>query len=141
MKSIIQLLPGIKFIGFVNCDKLQPDIAMRGICGMDVPILTEINAINFVGSPTCECTSEKVNGNRSDTATLKFTATEQLPINAHLGFVVTDSNGNSYVIGCREVPYPKVKLTSNLGKPDGDAAGYSYEVTHVQIKSLIPCII
>jgi hypothetical protein len=140
MKSTTQILPGINAIGFVDCDKLMPDVAMRGICGMDVPILTAITNVDFAGSPTCECTSEKVCGNRSDTATLKFVAAELLPVSKHLGFVVTDINGNSYLIGCREAPFPKVKLTSNLGKPDGDAAGYSYEVTHIAIKTLILCI-
>jgi len=108
---------------------------------MPVTILTDIHPIPFFNEPTCECKTKKDGGGYEDTATLKFLSGTRLPQSATLGFIVTDVNNKVYLIGSRERPMPVVELTHSLSVPSGDAAGFYYEVKHVSIKSMVPCII
>ena len=139
MRTTKQILPGVKEIGWVRCEHLVNDIALRGIAMMPVPILTEIHNVPFFDEPTCECVTENDGGNRTDTAKLKFASEDLLPLKEHLAFVVTAIDGNSYIIGARETPFPVVKLTISFGDADGEGAGFIYEITHTAIKSLVPC--
>ena len=58
MKTTKQILPGVKEIGWVRCEHLVNDIALRGIAMMPVPILTDIHNVPFFDEPTCECVTE-----------------------------------------------------------------------------------
>lgn len=97
--------------------------------------------IRFYGNPTCEATSEYANGGSQEKVTLNFTSSQYIADKTQLAYVVTDINGQHYVIGSREKPFPTISRTQNTGAPDSDAAVFSYEITHVAIKSLVPCVI
>lgn len=140
MRTSTQILPGIKAIGWLDCRALPKRVDLSAICGMPVAILTDIHPIPFFDEPTCECKTKKDGGGYEDTATLKF-LTNEIPRNPCLGFVVTDVNGNSYLIGSLEAPHPTVEPTRQTGIPSGDAAGYEYEIKHVSIRSMVPCVI
>ena len=83
MRTTKQILPGVKEIGWVRCEHLVNDIALRGIAMMPVPILTDIHNLLFFDEPSCECVTENDNGNRTDTAKLKFFHGSLLPIHEH----------------------------------------------------------
>jgi hypothetical protein len=134
-------LPGIRSIGYVDCDLLMPHVVLRGICAMDVPILTQITMLDFCGSPTCSCKREPQGNGKTEVATLKFSCVEELPLHKHLGFVVIDANGKQYLIGSRERCFPTVTATADTGTPSGDAAITTYEVQWNSLKALIPCLI
>ena len=102
MRTTRQILPGICSIEWVECEKLIPDAALHGIVGTPVSILTERHTVEFFDEPECECVTENDNGNRTDTATLKFLSGDLLPIRRHVAFVVTDTNGRSFLIGAAE---------------------------------------
>ncbi len=139
MKISTQILPGIKFIGWIDCRCLPRRVDLSAICGQPVAILTDIHPIHFWGTPACECKSKKDGGGYEDTATLKFVTTEKLPATA-LGFVVTDVNDRSFLIGSLENPRPVVEWDLSVSTPSGGPAGYAYEVKHVALKSMVPCI-
>lgn len=141
MKTSIQILPGIKAIGWVDCNLLPTLIAQKAICGMNVAVMTDIHPIRFFDEPTCQCKTKKDGAGYEDTATLKFVTDTKLPRSATLGFVVTDVNDKSFLIGSLETPHPIVENERRTGRPSGDAAGYEYEIKHVAIKSMVPCII
>ena len=140
MRTNLQILPGIKFIGWIDCLKLPKRVDLSAICGMKVSILTEVNQIEFFDDPTCECKTRKDGGGYEDTASLSFVTAKPLPLNSHLGFIVTDVNNNSWLIGAQEAPFPVIECKHQLGTPAGDVAGYAVEVSHVSIKALVPCI-
>ena len=139
MRTTKQILPGIKAIGWVLCDKLIADIALRGIAGMAVPILTDIHMVDFFGEPECVCVTANDNGNRLDTATLKFASENILPLHSHIALVVTNINGCSYIIGAKEAAFPVIKRTISFGDTSNDRACTEYEITHSAIKSLVRC--
>lgn len=141
MNTNIQILPGIRFIGYFDLDKLaaEPRFDLAGICGMTVSILTDVIPIDFFDNPECRNVTEKINGQNQDKVSLKFHSHSLIEIHKCLGFVVTDIAGNSFVIGNQLPPFPQVKPEFNCGAPDGDGAGFYYEVSHVAIKSMVPC--
>ncbi len=139
MKTSIQILPGIKAIGRLDCRLLPARVDLHGITRNVVGVFTDVYPVEFFDTPECSCTTERENGGYKDTASLKFFCGELLPLHLPLGFVVTDISGRHYLIGAREHPFPQVKVERQCGAPDGDAAGYYYEVTHVSIKSMVPC--
>ena len=55
-----------------------------------------------------------------------------------LAFVVTDVNNHTYVIGCKEAPYPVVDITT---KVDDDNNISHVKVSFSRKKSLIPCAV
>ena len=141
MRTTTQILPGIKAIGWVDCRHLPRRVDLSAICGMSGVVLTDIHPIEFFDEPQCECKTKKDGAGYEDTATLKFLTSQKLPRSASLGFVVTDVNGQSYLIGSLEAPQPQVECNQQTGIPSGDAAGYEYEIKHVSIRSMVPCVI
>lgn len=141
MKTNLQILPGIKQIGWVECKYLPRRVDLHGITQTPVSILTSIHKLNFFDNPDCRCKTEKVSGNFSDTASLKFHSNQLIRIDKQIGFVVTDINDVSYLIGGKEPPFPKISVEQSTGSCNGDAAGYYYEISHSAIKSMVKCII
>ena len=135
-----QSLPGIEFIGYVPAENLQREIMYKHLAGLPVGIFTSITPIAFVGVPTCEAVSTYNNNGRVEQTTLRFKTLDDVPTNRHIAFVITDCNGQSYVIGQHEKPRPIIKTTGATGTPNGDPAVCSVEVTLYAQKSLIPCI-
>lgn len=140
MKNSIQVLPGISRIGWLDCSKLTDNVALAGICGMPVPILTDVHNIDFCDAPSCERKSSKENGDYSDSVTLKFCSASKLDRRNQLAFVATDVNGVNWLIGSKEVPNAVISEKQSTGTANGDPAVFEYEVTHVAIRSMIPCI-
>lgn len=142
MKSPItpwQSLPGIRFVGIVDCLKLQPGLREGAAAGLTVGAHTSVEAVPFVNA-TVESVTEYSHGAPIETATLKFRTSKFLPIDIQLGFVVEDVCGNSWLIGAAEPPYPKVSLTRKTGLPGGDPAAWEIEVKAIGQRALLPCV-
>lgn len=135
------ILPGIKAIAYCKCDNLIPSIPYRAICGMPVPVFAELENVQFFGVATCELVTEKINGDYLDSVTLKFLTNDVLPLDIDIAFVVTDVNGKSYLIGSKESPFTKIKITWQFGDPGNERNAKEYTVTHSSLKSLVKCII
>jgi hypothetical protein len=141
MKTSSQILPGISAIYRLDCKSLLENVALRGICNLPVPVLTALTRVEAFDEAECQCKTQRNGGSNQDTASLKFLSDTLLPQHVTIGFVVTDLNGKSFLIGAKEPPFPQIKVTRRCGSPAGDAAGYMYEVEHTAIKTLIPCVI
>ena len=141
MMKQTQSLPGIKFIGYVPSDFLQREMMYKSLAGLPVGVFTDITPIGFVGVPTCEAVSNYSNNGRIEQVTLRFKTLDELPTYRHVAFVVTDCNGQSFIIGQREKPRPIVKITRDTETPNGDPAVATVEVTLYAQRSLIPCSI
>lgn len=139
MKNKNQSLPGIKYIGFVETEKLSPNVMLKGICGAPVGVYVDVTPVAFVGMPDCTIGDEYDSHGRLQAVELKFATNEFVPTTTPVAFVVTDVNGQSYLIGAQEPPHPVVKLTVNFGSPKGESSVNTYEVKYVAIKALLQC--
>ena len=74
-------------------------------------------------------------GTYYESTTLQFTTTDEIRQSQQLAFVVTDVNNHTYVIGCKEAPYPVVDITT---KVDDETNISEVKVTFQRQKSLIP---
>ena len=140
MRRITQTLPGVKSVGWIDCDQLLQHVDLRHICRMPIPILTTIHPIDLENEAECSCTTIPDGRRFADTATLKFLSHSLIAIHLRLGFVIEDVNGKTYLIGSHEKPFPQVKIDMRCGLPSDDGAGFHYEVTHVAIRTMVPCI-
>lgn len=113
----------------------------KHLAGIPVGVFTDITPIAFCGVPTCEAVSTYNKNGRIEQTTLRFRTLDVLPTTRHVAFVVTDCNGQSYIIGQHEKPRPIVKVTHDTGTPNGDPAVATVEITLYAQKSLIPCSI
>ena len=141
MNSTVQILPGVRRIGWVNCSSLPRQVAMSAISGLPVALLTEINDITFFGQPESRNITEKENNGWVQSASLKFRSCDELPLDRHIAFVVTDVNGSNWLIGAYERPFPAVRYERVTGSPSGDPAGLSYEITHKALRTMIPVLV
>lgn len=133
------ILPGIKAIFFTQCSSLQEGIELSAISGNDIAVLADLTKINFLDVPQCLKSKEKQNGGFVDTVTLSFKSSEDLPADCPLAFVVTDVNDVSWLIGCKEKPWPVVKSQYSSGSVNGEPAGYKIEITHKSVRSFLRC--
>lgn len=136
----MQSLPGLTKVGYIPCKLLQPDITLRAMSGIPVGIYSLTTDVELTGAATCESTSSPDNNAQLEKATLTFYTTDDtVPIDTPLAFVATTVQGQSYIIGRYEQPFPSVKRTRTTGVPDGDRSVLKYEVTFSALRALVPC--
>ena len=133
-------LPGIIKLSYIDCQLLPKDITLKAMAGVLVTIASAATEIPFVGIPTCETESQFDNNSQIEKTTLSFNTTEIIPTDQHLAFIIKTVQGNSFVIGTKEQPFPTIKISTTTGTPDGDPSVRKYEVTFTARKSLTPCI-
>ena len=136
-----QSLPGIKRIAFVECSLLPANITYRAMAGVPVGIFTTVEDVCKIGEATCETEEQFDNNSQVEKATLTFFTLDELPTYRHLAFVVSTTDGDTFVIGTKELPYPTVKITRSTGTPDGEPSVRKYEVSFTAKKSLVLCAV
>ena len=133
-----QSLPNITAIFYVPCASLIPNITEKYRAGLPVAIFPLPSAIEHYGNASCEAEQEYDNGGYSEKTVLQFTTTDDLSHYPALAFVVTDADGQSYVIGTKEAPYPIMEITQTIDK---EVNVNTVKVTFTRRKSLVPCVI
>lgn len=134
-------LPGIVRIEVISCADIQPEVMQSAICGATVALSLDSRIIKFYGTPQLKWSGEIENGARVEKSTFEFDTTDKLPEGARLAFVVTTASGRQCLIGTREPNYPLIEYSETTGAPDGDAALRSYKITHIALKSVLPCVL
>lgn len=131
-------LPGISRIAYLGCVNVPEHIEMKSLVGIPSGVYDMITEICFSGTPTCVCESEYDNHAQVEKATLTFYSTDDLPIRHALAFLALDANGQWWLLGHREAPYPTIRRTQQTGTPADERAVYTYEVSLIGRKALIP---
>ena len=107
---------------------------------MPVGIYSLTTDIELSGAATCESTASPDNNAQLEKAVLTFYSTDDtIPIDEPLAFVATTVQGQSYIIGRLEQPYPSIKRTRTTGAPDGDCSVLKYEVSFTAHRALVKC--
>ena len=131
-----QSLPNITAIYYVPCASLIPNITEKYRAGLPVGIFPLPTAIEHYGNASCEAEQEYDNGGYSEKTVLQFTTTDDLSHYPPLAFVVTDADGQSYIIGTQEAPYPMMEINETIDK---EVHVKTVKVTFTRRKSLVPC--
>lgn len=113
-----QSLPGIKFIGYLPCSLLPPNILQKSLAGVPVAIYSPPTPIEHYGNAECVAEQEFDHGSYLENTTLTFTTSEEISNNRPIAFVVTDVNCRSYIIGHREALFPIVEISQKTGETD-----------------------
>ena len=129
-------LPGITAIKYIPCVSLPLNIELKALVGHPFGIYDTLTEVCFTGTTTCITESEYDNHAQTEKTVLTFQSVQELPIRRQLAFVVTDAQGDSYVIGHAEAPFPTVKVTHSHGTPAEEKAGFTYEVKLIGRKTL-----
>jgi len=132
-------LPGITHVWYILRDYLPDDVVFRAVA--DIPITLQASPINIglKGEAVCEVEQSFDNNSYIEKSKLTFLTLDEVPTDQHPAFVIETVDGNKYVIGAKERPYPTVKITRSTGQPDGDPSVRKYEVSFTAKKALALC--
>lgn len=134
-------LPGIVSICYTDCENLQAHVMQQSISGAKIDLAVHTVKIHFYGIPKCQWSGTLSSGCRQEKATLEFATSDILPEGRRIAFIVTAASGRQLLIGSREPRYPQIEYTETTGSPSGDAAVRTYKITHVALKSVLPCVL
>jgi hypothetical protein len=132
-------LPGIKKVWYLNRDFLPEDVIYRSVAGMSVALLHAPTSINMIGEAVCEVEQTHDNNSYIEKVKLNFLSLDDVPTVNHPAFVFQTIDGNIYIIGSKERPYPTVKITRSTGHLDGEPSVRKYEVSFTAKKALALC--
>ena len=133
-----QSLPGIISIHSVECSRLQPQLMLRAMSHLPNAVFAPVTHRKHIGEPICTTVSEYLNGGRSEKTTLEFISDEDFNATTPLAFVVKCVNGEAYLIGRKESPYPTITITHTTGTTTSETSSYKIEVNFIAPKTLIP---
>ena len=135
----MERLPGIRHIAYVDAEALTPHITLQALAKIPVGIFARLSFVPFAQrSALCETETEFDNNSSLETVTLTFASAETLPTDKNLAFAITCVNGEQWLIGTHEAPFPFIKKESSSGLPEGDANTIQYTVTYTNKVALVP---
>ena len=132
-------LPGITKAWYIQRDYLPDDVVYRSVAGIPVTLQEQPISINLKGEAICEVEQSFDNNSYIEKSKLTLYTLDEVPTDQHPAFVIETVDGDKYVIGAKERPYPTVKITRSTGQPDGDASVRKYEVSFTAKKALALC--
>ena len=134
----MERLPGIRHIAYVDAEALTPHITLQALAKIPVGIFARLFPISFDRrTALCETETEFDNNSSLETATLTFYSAMDLPSAAKLCFVITCVNGEQWLLGTHEAPFPFVGKETSSGLPDGDANHIKYTVNYTNKVALV----
>lgn len=134
-------LPGIVSIRYTECQNIQPHVMMQSIAGAIIDIALPTTQIKFYGTPKCKWNKTIENGTPQEKLTLEFNTADIIPEGLRLAFIIKIASGRQFLIGSREPKYPQIEFEENTGSTEAEAALRTYKISHVALKSVLPCIL
>ena len=132
-------LPGITHVWYILRDYLPDDVVYRAVAGIPISFDGQPTEVNLKGSAICEVEQSFDNNSYIEKTKLAFLSLDDVPVDQHPAFVIQTVNGDRYVIGAKERPYPTVKITRSTGQLDGEPAVRKYEVSFTAKKAMALC--
>lgn len=135
----MQQLPGIKKVSYVHCESLPKDLVLSYAADMPIYVFTSAQEVALCEEGSCECESYEKDRATIENARLRFRTTDLIPFTGALAFIIEDVEQNTYLIGQREYPHPRIRRTWSSGAPSQGPAGWSVEVSFESERALIAC--
>ena len=131
-----QSLPGITSIATLPCLSVPLFAMEKALSGIPVGIMAKPSPVTLYGVTSCEAESEYDNASYLEKVTLQFETTDSIDTSSPLAFVVHDANRRTFLIGCREAPYPVIEINKSN---DNERNISKVKVSFTRRKALIPC--
>jgi hypothetical protein len=132
-------LPGITKAWYIQRNYLPDDVVYRSVAGIPVTLKEQPISINLKGEAICEVEQSFDNNSYIEKSKLTLYTLDEVPTDQHPAFLFQTIEGDIYIIGAKERPYPTVKITRSTGQPDGDTSVRKYEVSFTAKKALALC--
>jgi len=132
-------LPGITKVWYILRDNLPDDVVYRAVAGIPISFSEQPISITMKGEAICELEQSFDNNSYIEKSKLTFLTLDDVPTDLHPAFVIETVDGDVYVIGAKERPYPTVKIARSTGQLDGDPSVRKYEVSFTAKKALAVC--
>lgn len=132
MNTVCSRKPGIVEVRYFDIDKYKNYYA-DAIASHDMTVMAPytIGTLPLIHIGSCEITEEK----GYCTAVLKFESSEKIRITNHFGFLFKDAEGEYWIIGSSDMPYPQISIKESYGDHSGSVAGFTYEIRHIDINT------
>ena len=132
-------LPGITKVWYILRDYLPDDVVYRAVARIPVSLQEQPISVTLKGNAICEVDQSFDNNSYIEKTKLTFYTLDDVPTDRHPAFVIQTVDGDIYVIGAKERPYPTVKISRSTGQLDGDPSVRKYEVSFTAKKALALC--
>lgn len=133
-----QGLPGIKWIAWKYCQQLPAEIMMKTLAHVSFNIVANWTVIEIIGKAEYELQESNDSNHCIEDVTITFRTRDIIPTHADIAFIIKTVNGESYIVGQKEKPYPEVKMKATSGAPGANENVNEYQVTFSARKALIP---
>ena len=138
MKKCVSL-PGITNVWYIPHNDLPDDVVYRAVAGIPISLEVQPVSITMKGEATCEVEQSFDNNSYIEKVKLAFLTLDDVPTVNFPAFVIKTVDGDIYLMGAKERPYPTVKITRSSGALDGDPSVRKYEVSFTARKGLALC--
>lgn len=130
-------MPGVIDVRYLDPEDVSGDIISSFLAGIPVSVFVDGTQVSIHGEATCQATEEHAANGRNEKATLTFMTVDDVPREGVV-WMIQQASSDWYLIGCREKPYPTVKIQTATGQPGGDRAIKTVTVEYSAYKALIP---
>ena len=131
-----QSLPGITAVAILPYSSVPLFAMEKAIAGIPVGIMAKPAYVTLYGIASYESESEYDNASYLEKVTLQFETTDSIDTSSPLAFVIHDANRRTFLIGCREAPFPVIEKNKSN---DNERNISKVKVSFTRRKALIPC--
>lgn len=131
-------MPGVIAVRWIKAANLSSHLLEKYIAGVPVALGTMGNELKLEDTASASGLNSVENNGLTSKAELEFKTMDEVPRDEDIAWAVQDADGNWWLIGTRERPFPVVEISQSTGTPGGDPAVATVKVTHSAKIALIP---
>jgi len=131
-------MPGVIAVRWIKAANLSSHLLEKYIAGVPVALGTIGNELKLEDTASASGLNSVENNGLTSKAELEFKTMDEVPRDEDIAWAVQDADGNWWLIGTRERPFPVVEISQSTGTPGGDPAVATVKVTHSAKIALIP---
>lgn len=131
-------MPGVIAVRWIKAANLSSHMLEKYIAGVPVALGTMGNELKLEDTASASGLNSVENNGLTSKAELEFKTMDEVPRDEDIAWAVQDADGNWWLIGTRERPFPVVEISQSTGTPGGDPAVATVKVTHSAKIALIP---
>lgn len=131
-------MPGVIAVRWIKAANLSSHLLEKYIAGVPVALGTIGNELKLEDTASASGLNSVENNGLTSKAELEFKTMDEVPRDEDIAWAAQDADGNWWLIGTRERPFPVVEISQSTGTPGGDPAVATVKVTHSAKIALIP---